>query len=177
MREMQELVEVMRLAAKNRSFAEARIEIQGMESASIRMNFYDRLRFPNPSSFFTTTRAVSKAMQAETQRSIALSAIALKRHQLRFGNLPASLDSLVPEFLASVPIDYMDGQPMKYRLNDDGGFTLYSVGEDGKDDGGDATLLPEKSNTRNLWDRNDFIWPAPALPEEVEAHRKEFIEE
>jgi len=89
------------------------------------------------------------------------------------GKLPTSLDSLVPAFLPKVPVDYMDGTAIKYRPGADGTCTLYSVGEDLKDNGGDTTLPPEKKNFRNLWDRKDFVWPAAALPEEVEAYRKE----
>src|SRR6266478_452661 len=63
----------------------------------------------------------------------------------------------------------MDGTAIKYRPGTDGTFTLYSEGEDLKDNGGDTTLPPEKKNFRNLWDRKDFVWPAAALPEEVEA--------
>jgi hypothetical protein len=81
----------------------------------------------------------------------------------------------MPEFIASVPTDYMDGQPMRYQSNADGSFTLYSVGEDGKDDGGDTSLLPDKTNLRILWDRKDFVWPAPAFPEEIETFRKESL--
>ena len=165
-----------RLAATNKSLVSVQVLIEKMENKKIRQNFYDRLRFPNPSSLFTLAKSVEKAMRAETERSFAICAIALKRYSLRHGTLPSSLDALQPEFLRSVPVDYMDGKPMKYRLNPDGGFTLYSVGEDGKDDGGDPSPLPGKSNTRNLWDRKDFIWPAPALPEEVEAYRKESAE-
>jgi hypothetical protein len=73
----------------------------------------------------------------------------------------------------SVPIDYMDGKTMKYHLTADGDYTLYSVGENGKDDGGDASILPGKTSPRNLWDRKDFIWPSPALPEEIETYRQE----
>lgn len=69
----------------------------------------------------------------------------------------------------------MDGEPLKYRLNPDGSFTLYSVGEDGQDDGGDVSLLPDKTSSRILWNRKDFVWPAPAHPEEVETFRKEAI--
>ena len=137
-------------------------------------NIYDNWRFGmSAQSLASLSRATVKSARAETTRSIVLCAIALKRYSLRHGQLAPSLDALVPEFLSSVPIDYMDGKPMKYRVNADGSFTLYSVGADGKDDGGDASMLPEKSNSRNLWDRKDFIWPAPALPEEVEAYRKE----
>ena len=88
-------------------------------------------------------------------------------------NPPAALDVLVPEFLATVPIDYMDGKPIKYRLDAGGAFVLYSVGTDGHDDGGDTALLPDKTNRRNLWDRKDCVWPAPALPDEITAYRKE----
>ena len=67
----------------------------------------------------------------------------------------------------------MDGKPVKYHPNPDGSFTLYSFGDDGKDDGGDAALPPEKKGSNNLWNRKDFIWPGPASPEEVAVWRKE----
>ena len=72
-----------------------------------------------------------------------------------------------------MPVDYMDGKPIRYRANSDGGFTLYSVGEDGNDDGGDTTLMAGKKNLRNLWERKDFVWPSIALPDEIEVYRKE----
>ncbi len=67
----------------------------------------------------------------------------------------------------------MDGQPIKYRLNGDGTFALYSVGDDGRDDGGDLSLQPEKTRLRVLWDRKDYVWPAPATPEEVAEYRRQ----
>jgi hypothetical protein len=112
-------------------------------------------------------------MRAETERSLVLCAVALKRYALRHGTAPASLDALVPELLASVPIDYMDGKPIRYRRNAGGGFVLYSVGADGRDDGGNVALMKGKTNLRNIWDRKDCVWPAPALPEEMRAARVE----
>ena len=41
----------------------------------------------------------------------------------------------MPEFLPTVPVDYLDGKLIKYHRNDDGSYTLYAVGDDGKDDG------------------------------------------
>jgi hypothetical protein len=67
----------------------------------------------------------------------------------------------------------MDGQPIRFRRQPDGGFVLYSVGEDGKDDGGDAGLRPGKTNLRMIWDRKDVVWPAPATADEVRAYRAE----
>lgn len=98
---------------------------------------------------------------------------ALKRFALRHGGPPQSLDALAPEFLRSIPVDYMDGKPIKFRPLPTGGFVLYSVGEDGKDDGGDASLRPGKTNSRMIWDRNDAVWPAPATAKELQAYRAE----
>lgn len=84
-----------------------------------------------------------------------------------------SLDALVPEFLSSVPSDYMDGKPIKYRLDTGGAIVLYSVRADGKDDGGDSALLPDKTNLRMPWDRKDWGWPAPSQPDEVRAYRSD----
>jgi hypothetical protein len=44
---------------------------------------------------------------------------------------------LAPQFLSTVPIDPMSAKHLRYRLNGDGSFTLYSVGEGGRDDRGD----------------------------------------
>jgi hypothetical protein len=138
-----------------------------------RQNFYDNWRFGmSAQSLLTISRAVVKSARAETDRSMVLCAIALKRYALSHGDYPASVDALVPEFLPSVPVDYMDGKPMKYHLNGDGSFTLYSVGEDGKDDGGDASLPPGATYYQDLWRGKDMVWPQPATPAEVEAWRK-----
>ena len=112
-------------------------------------------------------------MRAETERSLVLTAIALTRYALRHGGLPESLSALVPQFLPSVPADYMDGQPLRFRREPGGSFVLYSVGEDGKDDGGDTSLRPGKTNLRIFWERKDVVWPAPASAEELEVYRTE----
>jgi hypothetical protein len=52
-----------------------------------------------------------------------------------------------------VPRDLMDGQPLRYRLNRDGSFVLYSVGADMRDDGGDP--VPETPQG----DSYDWVWP------------------
>ena len=112
-------------------------------------------------------------MRVETERSVVITAVALKRFQLRHGKLPETLDVLIPDFVPAVPVDYMDGKSIKYKLNPDGHFLLYSVGEDGQDDGGSTDLKPGKTNSRSIWDRKDFVWPAHATPEELESYYKE----
>jgi len=118
-------------------------------------------------------RAIHAATRCETQREMTVAAIALKRYQLRTGKLPPNLEALIPEFLPVLPIDYMDGKPFRYHPNVDGTFALYSVGEDGKDDGGDPN--PVQTWKKSLssfwsWDARDVVWPIPATPEEVTAY-------
>jgi hypothetical protein len=110
---------------------------------------------------------VLETVQTETKRRLAVCAIALKRYQLKHGRFPTRLDALVPAFVATVPVDPMNGAPLGYFLNRDGMFTLYSVGEDGKDEGGDpsavtsATGSPAPAAPR-AWPGRDTVWPWPA---------------
>lgn len=175
LQETQRLLELSRQAAAKASFASVRDAFAQLERASTNRSVYDRLCFPEPlaDSGFSLSRSVSKALRAETDRSMTICAIALKRYSLRHGRLPASLDALVPEFVSAVPVDWMDGKPLRYRLNADGSFQLYSVGENLMDDCGDTSLLPDHAGSRALWFKKDYVWPAPATPEEVEAYRQE----
>ena len=65
----------------------------------------------------------------------ARAAVAIERYRLATGRLPDQLEGLVPKLLERVPSDPFDGQPLRYRRTDPG-YILYSVGEDGHDDGG-----------------------------------------
>ncbi len=87
-------------------------------------------------SIVTLAGVARKVMRVEAAKQVTITAIALKRYQLKYGNYPAGLDSLVPEFVPKAPLDPVDGQPLRYRRNADGTFLLYSVGENGQDDGG-----------------------------------------
>ena len=114
---------------------------------------------------------IAKTLRIEAARDVVVTAIALKRFQLKHGKWPETLSELTPEFLPSVPIDPCDGKSLKYHPNADGTFLLYSVGDDGVDDGGDATpSKPSSSGTPNWsWQRaRDWVWPQPATPAEVQ---------
>jgi hypothetical protein len=64
-------------------------------------------------------------------------AVAIARYRLAHaGAVPGRLDDLVPQFLAAVPADPLSEAPMMF-LSEPGAYTIYSVGMDGKDDGGD----------------------------------------
>jgi len=60
--------------------------------------------------------------------------IALKAYKLDHGELPDTLDTLVPDYINSVPIDDFDGKPLRY---DPVLRIIWSVGENLKDDAGD----------------------------------------
>jgi hypothetical protein len=165
-------LEIARSAAAEKSFVKVQPGLQALGQKNGSANSYHRLRHPEMSPPITFLSFFRKSLCAETERSVILCAIALKRYQLRHGSPPPSLEALTPEYFASVPIDYMDGQPVKYHLKPGGGFVLYSVGEDGVDDHGDKSMSPGKESIRALWNRKDFVWPDEATREEVEAYRR-----
>ncbi|MBC8378040.1 MAG: hypothetical protein H8E62_02600, partial [Planctomycetes bacterium] len=66
----------------------------------------------------------------------AETALAIERYRLKYQSLPESLGVLVPEFMDTAPIDPFDGRTLRYIQPDTGGYTLYTVGEDGVDNGG-----------------------------------------
>ncbi len=176
LRQMTQLIGLARSAATMKSYRDIEEDIQSLLAPVYDKNFYDRLRFPPPESLMTLSLTIKKALRAETDRSLVLTAIALKRCLLRHGSYPEQLNALVPEFMPAMPIDFMDGKPLKYRRKDEKSFLLYSVGEDGRDDGGDMSP-PEGSSTKDLWRRRDYVWPTPATAEEVEEFRQETTED
>lgn len=54
------------------------------------------------------------------------------------GELPGSLDQLVPKYLQEVPMDPAVGGPLRY-VRDATSYTIYSVGPDGADNRGDLS--------------------------------------
>jgi hypothetical protein len=75
-------------------------------------------------------------------------AFALAEYRAGHGSYPAKLADLVPKYVAAVPRDIFSGGELRYKPRGDG-YLLYSVGPNGKDDGGrnreddpnDATLV------------------------------------
>ena len=118
---------------------------------------------------------IARAAESESRRRILVTALALERYRLRHGAYPQTLSSLAPEFLPSVPVDFMDGQPLRYRLTDDGHFILYSVGLDATDNGGEmppheiSSRRSPMGSPRMSASDTDIVWPRPASTEEVEA--------
>jgi hypothetical protein len=122
---------------------------------------------------------LGRAAEAEARRRLLVTAIALERYRGRHGSYPQTLDALVPELLAHPPVDFMDGQPLRYCPTPDGRFLLYSTGVDCVDDGGDMRR-PRSPMLSYLFTRQfgypegaDLVWPRPASPAEVQAQQQE----
>lgn len=176
----QVLLETARLVRSNGCFNEAlRLQQTRLDALGIRRRTDDDasnmfaagldLRFLLSQSVVSLDRVLKRVMAIEVSRQMVITAIALKRYQLRHGIYPSDLAALVPEFLPAVSRDPVDGQPLRYRANTDGTFTLYSVGEDGEDQGGNPKPADEKSESRQWQRGRDWVWPQPATAEEVEA--------
>jgi hypothetical protein len=68
---------------------------------------------------------------------LAVVAIALEQFRAAHENrYPQALAELTPAHLAALPADPFDGQPLHYKTKSSG-YTLYSIGPDLKDDGGE----------------------------------------
>ncbi len=80
-------------------------------------------------------RAQSAADRINATEDALRVGIALERARRASGIWPASLDELVPEFLAAVPPDPFTGEPLRFLI-EDGKPVVYSVGTDRNDDGG-----------------------------------------
>jgi hypothetical protein len=156
----QAAVAAVREAERDGNFQQA---LASLDAATAQI----RRRHPTAGRWFTfnpmneNRSIVLQLRTAEIQRSLVVSAIALKRYQRRHGRLPETLEALVPEFCATVPRDPVNGQPLRYRRLPEGGFLLYSVGENGADDGGDPEP-PENVQSRSWLRGRDIVWPKPA---------------
>ncbi len=122
------------------------------------------------SSVMAFKSAFTKLAKVEASRQMIMTAIALKRFQLKHGYYPENISELTPEFLPTIPLDPVDGQPLRYRRNADGLFMLYSVGANGVDDGGDPSLEKNVTSSNYYWQNDhalDWVWPQPATAEEI----------
>ncbi len=81
--------------------------------------------------------------------ALARTALAVGRHRLATRNLPNDLEDLVPKYLKQVPPDPFDGRPIRYQPGTPG-FLLYSIGEDGHDDGGQERNSANKTGPCDL---------------------------
>jgi len=94
-------------------------------------------------SFPSLGRAFTLSMVSTAQLRTARTGLAVERYRLETGGFPQQLDQLVPKYLGQVPLDPFDEKPLRYRLTDKSA-KIYSIGEDGVDDGGDLAEQRDK---------------------------------
>jgi len=140
------------------------VDVQSAE----RVDDIPELKHFRPYSLFAgvlmpaVARCAQRFARAQSGVDLALIACALERHRLVTGRYPDTLDALTPEFLAKVPPDLITGQPLKYRLTEDGRFLLYSVGWNERDDNGTVGLALRKQASDPR--KGDWVWRYPAHP-------------
>ena len=95
-----------------------------------------------PKGFVTAllTPAIGKAIEnvekARMRHTTALVAIAATEFRITHDSLPEKADVLVPKLLPFLPKDvFLDKSRLRYSVKNDG-IAIYSVGPNGKDDGG-----------------------------------------
>jgi hypothetical protein len=102
----------------------------------------------------TYLRAAERWFLMQVSFRCMITLLAVERYRLAHGRWPEKLADLVPAYLSKVPIDVYDGAPLRYRAFSEG-VTVYSVGMDGIDDGGNLGKNPKVPGTDSgyrLWD-------------------------
>ena len=120
-----------------------------------------------PKGFVTAllTPAIGKAIEnvekARMRHTTALVAIAATEFRITHDSLPEKANSLVSDFLPFLPKDaFLDTSRIRYSSKDDG-VAIYSVGPNGKDDGGPG---PQMDNDQPKTDDvGIFLRRAPPL--------------
>jgi len=104
----------------------------------------------------STTRSLRIYFKHLAKRRLTAIALAIRLYVVDNGVRPESLEALVPEYLPTLPADPFrtDGASMGYRPNADEPV-LYSVGEDGVDNGGRKNLRADGRLDRG---RSDLLF-------------------
>ena len=104
-------------------------------------------------------RAAMTMFRAMTDRRLAGTALAMRCYAIDHnGNRPAALGELVPAHLPAVPVDAMaaGGRLIGY-LNRPERPAIYSVGEDGVDDGGSEVSINRNGSIDSRWRMRDAV--------------------
>lgn len=105
--------------------------------------------------FMPAASAAAGNIEAELLERLNTVGVASRRMYLQTGRLPATPDELVSAgFLDRVPTDPFSGKPILLKAKD-AEIILYSVGSNGRDDGGDTVRgrdVTFRVATRPLWE-------------------------
>jgi hypothetical protein len=119
--------------------------------------------------FAASIKTAAAFHQDQARLRCATVMVAVERYRVANNRWPDTLPELVPAYLPKVPLDPYDGAPLRYRRLSDG-VVIYSVGADGKDNGGKLT----DGRTREgidvgfrLWDVSQRRQPAAGKAPEL----------
>lgn len=107
------------------------------------MHWWLQVLMPSCRIGLINLRVIGNLQCAET-------ALAIERYRLKYNTVPESLEALVPEFIDTVYLDPFDGKPLRYLRPQEGGYTVYCIGEDGIDNGGlDQEQMSKRKGSRS----------------------------
>jgi len=86
--------------------------------------------------------------RCQTQNVLLLTAMALRAYFLDHKAYPDNLNALVPQYLPAIPTDPFGTGPLRYRQSGSS-YVLYSIGPDGRDDGGAPIHDPARTAQMN----------------------------
>jgi hypothetical protein len=139
-------------AAQEAKRLAASMEDRGKWSNWLHPNFLGRS--VGAMSFSAFDVIIQKSMQTVVLNRCLQGVLALRDYEAEEGRLPETLEALVPKYLPAVPEDPLTGAALKWNPQTK---RLYSVGEDGRDDGGDF------DPGRNMKGQKDWgiVYPKP----------------
>lgn len=98
------------------------------------------------------SKVIQRGAAGQTAFNQAVLACAIERFRLGKSGCPDDLGALsAAGLLTPAPQDVLNGEPMKYRKTGNQDYVLYSVGWDGKDDGG-------KPGKTQFDETGDWVW-------------------
>jgi hypothetical protein len=114
-------------------------------------------------------RVIKTHFRVLTERRLAATALALRLYQVDHGGArPQRLEELTPAYLPAVPLDAMAaGNRRLSYLPRAEHPVLYSVGENGDDDGGSEAAMPKRYGDLAEWDRLDRAFYLSSRPRDV----------
>lgn len=87
----------------------------------------------------------------------AIISLGLEQYRNHVGYYPDSLEALVPRYAPDLPDDPFGKGPLKYRVDDNEGFVLYSVYKNGRDDYGAESGGHDQIDLRLSWERPEAV--------------------
>ena len=92
------------------------------------------IELPSTLTLWQGNLQIERRRQAQDNMIVLAFALAAYRAE-HAGQYPQTLAELAPKYIDTLPSDPFTGQPFRYR-KENGGYLLYSVGDNGKDDDG-----------------------------------------